>query len=725
MKKKLVSVLFAVMVLIVSIPKYSFAAESGKVIFINMNRTTIKSMQDIPSLKAELEKRGYMGLMNIRGDKGTDDKRSLASMGAGGRANLASDSYINFKEATKENATIYKSSTGKTPKKINDLSINQSLNENEATGQYGSTLGSLGQTLSDNNFKVAVLGNSDTVENGELKENRNICLIAMDNYGRVADGNIEDINIEDDTMPFGIRADYDKLTKETKSLYENNDALFVDLGDTYRLDQYKGFLNEHTYSKMKKTIHNNISKYLESVFNMVGDNDVVYIASSFPSKLAYKNKERLSPIIKFKGNEKGLLSSSTTRRDGIVANIDVGVDILNEFGLENKSMVGRAYSLIQKDDNVDFLSYELEKMATISNIRSTVVNTFVGVVSVSWVIGMVAILFRNRIPNKDKVFNVIKEFIKLGIIMPLVFLLAPIFNFKTPVSMTIGIIITTLALYLLGRVLFKDDLKQMGFFALITILVIVIDCIFGTYLMKNNIMSYDAIIGARYYGVGNEYEGVSIASPIFAFAILLNYNKKLPKWSIIIASIVILITSAYPTMGANVGGAISQTAAYLLFIMLIFDVKLDLKKVILIGISVVAVVGAFAFFDIVSGSESHLGLFVQQIFLNGPSAIIQTFARKIGMNVKLAQTSVWVNILLAGIFIIGIFIIKPPRQFRMIAKRYPMIFKGFIASMVGCIVTLLVNDSGIVAASTASIYILIPLIIISINMLVPENKEND
>lgn len=725
MKKKLVSILFAVMVLIVSIPKYSFAAESGKVIFINMNRTTLQAMQGIPSLKSELEKRGYMGLMNIRGDKGTDDKRSLASMGAGGRANLASDSYINFKEASKEYVAIYKAATGKTPKKINDLSINQSLNENEANGQYGSTLGSLGQTLSDNNFKVAVLGNSDTVENGEVKENRNICLIAMDNYGRVGDGNIDDINVEDDTMPFGIRTDYDKLTTETKTLYENNDALFVDLGDTYRLDQYKGFLNEQTYSKMKKTIYNNISQYLESVFEMAGENDVVYIASSFPSKLAYKNKERLSPIVKFKGNEKGLLSSSTTRRDGIVANIDVGVDILNEFGLKNDAMVGRSYSLIQGDDNVDFLSYELEKMATVSSIRANVVNTFVGVVSVSWVIGMVAILFRNRIPNKEKVFSVLKEFIKLGIIMPLVFLLAPIFNFKTPVAMTIGIIITTLALYLLGRLLFKDDIKQMGFFALVTIIVIVVDCIFGSYLMKNSIMSYDAIVGARYYGVGNEYEGVSIASPIFAFAILLNYNKKLPKWSIVIASIVILITSAYPTMGANVGGAISQTAAYLLFIMLIFEIKLDFKKVILICLSVVGVVGVFAFLDIVSGSESHLGLFVQQILLNGPSTIIQTFARKISMNIKLAQTSVWVNILLVGIFIIGIFIIKPPKQIRMIAKRYPMIFKGFIASMLGCIVTLLVNDSGIVAASTASIYTLIPLIIISINMLVLENKDND
>ncbi len=476
---------------------------------------------------------------------------------------------------------------------------------------------------------------------------------------------------------------------------------------------------------MKKTIHNNISNYLKTVFDMVGENDVVYIASAFPSKLAYKNKERLSPIIKFKGNEKGLLSSSTTRRDGVVANIDVGVDILNEFGLKNEIMVGRAYNLVQKDDNIEFVSHELQKMATVSSIRANVVNTFVGVVSVSWIIGVIAILFRNRIPNKEKVFTVLKEFIKLGIIMPLTFMLAPVFNFKTPVLMTLGIIGMTLALYTLGRVLFKDDLKQMGFFALLTITVIVIDCVFGTYLMKNNIMSYDAIVGARYYGVGNEYEGVSIASPIFAFAILLNYNKKLPKWSVVIASLVILITSAYPTMGANVGGAISQTAAYLLFIMLIFDVKLDFKKVILIGLAVVGVVGAFAFFDIISGSESHLGLFVQQILLNGPGTIIQTFARKISMNLKLAQTSVWVNILLVGIFIIGIFIIRPPRQFRMIAKKYPMIFKGFIASFIGCIVTLLDNDSGIVAASTASIYILIPLIIISINMLVIDNKNND
>ena len=92
------------------------------------------------------------------------------------------------------------------------------------------------------------------------------------------------------------------------------------------------------------------------------------------------------------------------------------------------------------------------------------------------------------------------------------------------------------------------------------------------------------------------------------------------------------------------------------------------------------------------------------------------------MNVKLAQTSVWVNILLSGIAIIAVLIFRPSEHFRKIARKYPVIFKGFIASMVGCVVTLLVNDSGIVAASTASIYILIPIIIMSINLIIFNDK---
>ena len=716
MKKRMLSILASIIIVLVSVTQYSFADSSGKVIFIDMNRTNLNNMLNIPYLEKELETRGYIGLMNIRGDKGTDDRRSFASMGAGGRANVSTEMNINFEELNSDTSKIYKSATGKSPKYINNLTINKSLNENKEKGQYGSVLGSLGQTLSENKLKVALLGNSDTIENGDLVKNRNLGLVAMDEFGRIDGGNIDNINMENPSMPFGIQTDYKKLIDETKKYYESSNALFIELGDTYRLDLYKSYLNEKTYKSMKSNIYKNIDKYLNEVFEMVGEKDTVYITSGFPSNLDYKNRKRLSPIIKFKGNEKGILTSSTTRRDGIVANLDIGVDILNEFGLTNENMVGKSYNLINKTDNIDYLLDEYEKIVSISRIRSTIINGFVGVVSASWVIAMILVFLKDKIHHKDKIFNFLKEFIKLGFILPISFLIAPIFNFKSQLGISMGIILTTLILYLIGKKVFKDDIKHMAFFALITIVVISIDAVFGTYLMKNSIMSYDAIIGARYYGMGNEYQGIAIGSAIFGLAVLLDY-KKIHKWIVAALCLIILITTASPIMGANVGAAISECVAYLLLVLLIFDVKLDFKKVILLGIAAVGVVFLFAAIDIISGSESHLSGFVKQIIINGPSEIIQTFSRKIQMNLKLAKTSVWVNILLAGVAIVGVLIFKPSRHFRKLAKNHPFVFKGFIATLVGCGVTLLVNDSGIVAAATACIYILIPLIIISINMI--------
>lgn len=721
MKKKIASLLMAIMVLVCSIPSNSFADENKKIIFINMDRTSLENMLEIPILKEELGKRGYIGLMNIRGDKGTDDKRSYASIGAGRKANVAADEYINFVENTEVNSKIYESSVGEKPKAINDITINMSLAASKK-GEYGATLGTLGQTLSDNNINYSVLGNADMPINDQLVKNRNIGLLAMDNYGRIPSGNIEGLNIEDPSMPFGIRTDYDKLITETNKYYNNSDALFIELGDTYRLDNYRMNLNSKTLEQMRSSIYSNIDKYLKEVLSMVDEDDVIYITSVFPNELDYKNKRRLSPVIKLSGDGKGILASSTTRRDGIISNIDLGVDILNEFGLSNELMSGRVLSFIDQDDNVDYLSHEYDKIVSISKTRSDIINTFVIIIAASWVIGMLAVFARNKIPYKEKVFTVIKELIKLGIIMPLAFLVAPLVNYRTEFSIGTTIIISTLVLYVLGKVLFKDDIKNMGFFAFLTIMIIAIDSVFGTYLMQNNIMSYDALIGARYYGVGNEYEGVTIASAIFAFSVLLNY-KKIPKWLAAVALFIILITSAHPAMGANVGGAISESIGYLLFVMIIFDIKIDFKKIIILGLSAVAVVGVFALFDLVSGSQSHLGAFVNQILSEGPSAIISTFARKIHMNIKLAQTSVWVNILLSGIAVIGVLIFRPSEHFKRIASKYPIIFKGFIASMVGCVVSLLVNDSGIVAASTASIYILIPIIIMSINMIIFEDEK--
>ena len=726
MKRKLISLLLLMVVCLGIIPDYSFAAnnENKKVIYISINKSNLDDFKNIPILAEKLKESGYIALMNNRGDQGSTSERSYASIGAGKRANVQGDNISKFENLNEDNIQIFEYVTGEKPKEINNNFINLSINNNKDKGTYGATLGLLGQTLADNNKKVALLGNSDIVKDNKLVKVRNLGLMVMDKAGRVESGNVDDINTVDLTMPFGIRSDYEKLTSETKSYYKTSDALFIELGDMYRLDECKDDLNEDTYSNMKKSIYKNIDKYLRDVFDMISENDTVYIVSEFTKDIDYNNRRRLSPIIKFNNEEKGLLGSSTTRREGVVSNLDIGVDILNEFNLENSEMIGRSFSLINKEDNITSLEDDYEKMVSINVSRSSVVNTFIGVISTSWITAMILLLFKNKLDNKykEKVFIILKEFIKLGLIMPPALLLSPIFNFKTQSGLIIGILITTILLYLSGRLLFKNnDLKQMGYYAVLTICVIVIDAFMGTYLMKNCIMSYDAIVGARYYGVGNEYQGITIASTIFGLAVLLNY-KKIPKWLSIICALIILIATASPSMGANVGAAISECVAFLLFIMLIFDMKIDLKKIIVLGICAAAVVLAFATLDIVLGTKSHLGAFAQQIIQSGPQVIIQTFGRKISMNLKLLKSSVWVNILLSGVAIIGIFIFKPNAHIKNMSRKYRVIIKGFIASLAGCLVTLLVNDSGVVAAATASIYILIPLLVISINMIIFNDK---
>lgn len=702
------------------------AKNKGKVILIDLNRTNYDNFKNIKFLANRLENSGYLGMMNIRGDKGYDDRRNYASMGATGRVNILPETPVDFSQI--EGKNLYKYSTGHSPKKINLLSVNNLDQYNQSNGEFKSKMGYLGDTLSTNGKKIGVLGNSDYYDllTGQEIRNRDFALMVMDSRGRIEEGNVDFINKKDQSFPFGISTDYDKLKDETKKYYAKTDFLMVNLGDTFRLDEYKVNLNSTTYARMKYRVYNKVSDYLEYVFKMAGKNDTIYILGSFPSKLDYANNRRLAPLVRFDMSEsgKGLLLSATTRRAGVFANLDLGVDILNRFGLKNKEMVGRQLTNKTMDNRDDYMTKEYKKIVAISSIRMTIINIYVAVISVSWILGALALWQRDKLPkkHKKKILNFLKEMVKLGLIMPLAFLSAPILRPGSQAQVTLSIVFMTVLLYILGSRIFKnDDLKQVGFYSILMILLIVVDSVISTPLMQSNIMSYDPMIGARYYGIGNEYEGATIGSAILGIAILLEY-KKIPKLWVAIFLFAVLITSAYPSMGANVGGAISESIAYIAFFLLICGIKIDFKKSVLVVAITALIVAVFATADIILGMGSHLGNFVVQVFRNGPMEIVTVFARKIDMNIQLAQTTVWVNILLVGLLILGFTIFRPNRHFSYMKERYKIVYDGYLAIMVGCVVTLLVNDSGIIAAATDSIYLLIPVIIILINKF---NQKED
>ena len=92
------------------------------------------------------------------------------------------------------------------------------------------------------------------------------------------------------------------------------------------------------------------------------------------------------------------------------------------------------------------------------------------------------------------------------------------------------------------------------------------------------------------------------------------------------------------------------------------------------------------------------------------------------MNIQLMQNSDWVYIIYIGILSLVIIKIVYSKVFKELMKECVYAKKALISMGAGAIVTLLVNDSGVVSAATTMLYIAIPFLIIIVNKIVFKDK---
>ena len=681
----------------------SLAQEKGKVVVINLNRADMVDFLDIDSLNKEMNKRGFIGLMNIRSDQGNTDVKAYGALGSGSRI-LVNPQDVNFQQLTDDNKEIYLRRTGMTPKEINNLNTNISTLDN-LNGEYAATIGALGLELRNKDLKISLLGNADT----DLEIHREAGLIAGDENGQIPSGNI-DLNIKDNSMPFGIRTDYDLLNKESIKHYNSSDVLIVELGDTYRLDLYKLNMNDNAYLNMRQRINDNISGYISSLLKITNKSDRIYIISPFPKTESYLKGYRLSPIVVFEGEGKGLLKSKTTRRDGIITNADVPVDILSYFNAKSTLMIGKTIDKKIMENAYEYLNKDYEKIVATGNIRISTLYTYAVIEMIIWIISLIAIFNRKRITQKA--FNIMKSILKATMAMPLVFLIAPALNLRNEYLIVISIIILPIIIYYLMNVFVKSDLKKLILISVLTSIAVMIDVATGQNLMKNSVLGYDVIIGARYYGVGNEYEGVILGVLVFAVAGLLEY-KKINKHMAAVLLILGLLIEILPGMGADVGGIFSGGFCFLYFILKIYNIKIDFKKFTIICIIIAgAVVGMGIIDQFFAGSKSHLAGLIQNIAANGPIVIVKMLQRKVEMNMRLIGISIWSRVLIMAVIIVGVLFYRPFGMLKKLCDMYPTLAKAWSSIVVGSTVGLLANDSGVIVAATGMIYVVIPVLVL-------------
>lgn len=654
----------------------------------NLNVHDINS-RNTPYLYS-LQNKGGVGLLNtVTGGERTV-KNACVTISAGkiavgsnsGQLNYPADTYINHEKA----ASIFFRQTGVKPEDKNILVTNiEIIKRNNEQRNLGKP-GQLGDALKALGLNTAVVGNSDRFD----LIDRPGALILMSSQGIVDQGAIE-------TDDSGYWTDYDFLFNQVNEV-KNSAVILVEYGDLTRLEAMYTLHSLPNYKEKRQQILAAIDKSIMTIDKMLNEkNTHRYIISPSPSRNSILADALLTPIIIVKPDNKGTLTSSSTRREGIVLLTNLKNSILSSF---NPAIKDPIYSSSRGNPSA-YLS-QLNKMAVFSYANQSFILTVLMTLLTLLIIGAFLALY------KSKSVSFILRLLIFILSIPLILLwiaFLPIYNkfLFIGIAISLGLITSALVL-LLSRITKFNPLIIILF---ITIITIAIDLLFGLDLIARSIMSYQIISGARYYGLGNEYMGVLIGATISLAALYLNQSntvRHLTAVKILFGLVIFLI--AYPLFGINVGGTITACIA-LGFTLLVFQKReFNLFDLLSIFVGTGIVLALVALIDINQPLElqSHLAKNINLINKDGLGAIFIIIQRKLAMHIQILSYKHFGWILLAIIISLALLFFRPNKNLFTVKNLSNHLYLGLQGIIIAAIVAVLFNDSGITAAATMFIY---------------------
>ncbi len=659
---------------------------------------------------------GAAALMNTRAAKTGLLSSSYLTLGASVRAYGSDASLFNAGEVAQTAAAreMFFRNTGIYPP-LNAL-VNpyvQKLVDENKKNPFSVSVGALGNVLRDAGMKRAVLGNADT----DAEKHREAGLFLMDENGVVDMGDVSlRLLMKDVTSPFGLRTNYETLFREFTEFFGKADVLAADTGDFYRLEEAAKMEREEVLLAQKEKLLHEADAFLQKFIAFLnvqkkhGQSWVLFVLSSQTSAREREDGNLLSPVFVVQSDEKpGVLTSASTRRKGIVANLDVAASVLDFLQFAKPSvMLGRKMDVISggTQDAKKFLCDLHAHLVAIARMNTPMLRMLL-VAQGALVVLFFFFLFAPRVQN---VFLLsLQEFMLLwGSGLPLFLLFLGAFPAAPPVQM-LGIFVM-LSFSAAGLLVFF--FRPVHAFLILTVMTtffITMDGMRGSEWMQYSALGFSHMGGSRYYGIGNEYMGILLSSAWIAFGlcgdVFFGENGKARKFFthvfFLFYASIFCIVIGIPSIGANFGGLLTYAAASVWLYKECKRVKFHFRTWLLVFTIVFCVVSAFIFIDVHRGeSMSHIGKFYLDVQKKGFPIFWQTAARKASMNLKLIQFTLWTKVLLVcGAFIVYLFR-KKPHVFRELFARFPLTAGAMKAVLAGGIVGFLVNDSGIIVATT-------------------------
>ncbi|MEA2452701.1 MAG: hypothetical protein QOG04_1411 [Actinomycetota bacterium] len=414
-----------------------------------------------------------------------------------------------------------------------------------------------------------------------------------------------------------------------------------------------------------------------------------------------------------------LLSSASTRREGIVTLPDVAPTVLEHEGLaRHPAMLGRAFFTVPAGGDRMIRAIEDDREAVfVDGVRSLVTTVFV-VAQVAIYLAIAWILRRRQ--RGGVAFG--GRWLETGALAVVGFPMCTyIAGFVSQhalgkagfYALLVGLDIAALVMVSL---LVSRPLDRLLALTGATCVLLILDVVTGASLQVNTVFSYSPLVAGRFAGFGNTAFSVLGAAAIVTGSLWVQRagGSRAALLATAALFVVVITVDGAPTWGSDVGGVLAFVPAFGITWLLLAGRRPTWKALGLSALAAVAVLGVFLAFDLTRppDARTHLARLFEDVRDRGFGAFSDTIGRKVSTNLRVFTSTIWTYFVPPALAFIAWLLLRPKNRWERLAREYPTLRAGLIGGLILCVLGFAVNDSGIVVPAMALSY-LVPVALLA------------
>ncbi|NLG84466.1 MAG: hypothetical protein GX493_07670, partial [Firmicutes bacterium] len=512
----------------------------------------------------------------------------------------------------------------------------------------------------------------------------------------------------DPFFPGGRRTDYGVLARDYDRLAGEAGVILVILGDPARLHAESSALTPKMLSLHLSSTLRRIDRFLGHLMRSSRRPRTILLFAASPPLARIALGERLVPVVFWgEGFPPGLLSSFTTRQAGLLTPYDLTATIAACCGLDPVLLAtGRALTVVP-GAAASFLPGFYAEVVRNFGQREPFFFSYGLLLLITAMLALTPSCRRLGFSEKTAAT------IFLGLtLLPVVLLIRALW----PLGPLWWTFLTVLPPALGGGWLLAkfcpSSRKRLALAGLLVACPVLVDVIGGSHLLARSLLGYSPLLGARFYGLGNEYLGVVLGTVILAGSALYRASSLRNRLGVAVLFALTALIVALPCYGANIGGGLTAVLGLGTTYFLLQGRRLGRREALGLLYGTAALLALLILYDLLPGRRetSHLGQLLLRVRVEGLTALWAVLCSKTLVVRRILNYTAWSWVLLGLLLLFPLALAYPPGRLAVYFERRGYLVTAVRGMWVTSFIGLLANDSGVVVAATIWIYLGLALV---------------